>query len=312
MVVMPVVAVRPPVPALAEVASNYQGFDGCQPQPAPRQPTVSEMQAYWTGTPFWQYYLYLPGDYGWAYCPSGISSSWIQAVHNSSSMRYGLVAIMVGPQCCATDGGRAYPYWISLNTATATGQGKTEADNAVYQLAQYGVFDATFPIVYDMEGYRGSGDNSNCYAYNLLAQCDAAVRAFIGGWIWEMHSVQSQYWVGAYGSSCDSYPENWVGASPVPDFVWISWWSRGTPSAWGYACLNDVRWNTDQRHGQYAGGHWGKVYNNVQLFMDSDCANGWVWPGAGTYGGYYNDGDPQGESGGATEDDNYTCSGGNQ
>lgn len=295
-----------PLPVAAEISSNYQGFDGCQGN---YQPNTTQMQAYWTGTPMWQYYMYLPGDYGWPTCPNGISSTWVQAVHNGGGpypMRYGLVAIMVGPQCCTTDSGRTYPYWISLNTSTAYSQGKTEADDAVLQLGQYGISDSTFPIVYDLEGYQGTMDSSNCYVHNVEAQCDAAVRSFVSGWVWEMHNVQSQYWVGVYGSSCDSNPSNWVGSTPFPDFVWIAWANRGGPSVWNYVCLSDGYWIQDQRHGQYRGTHTGPKYNGVQLSIDSDCAQSYIWSGPSPI---YNDTDNSGESPGVSEDDPFACPG---
>ncbi len=142
--------------------AGYQGFDGCQ---GTAQPTVSQMLAFWNGTPYWEFYLYIGGSY--ALCgPGGVNASWVDQVTNQG---WALVPLWVGPQAPCGVGG------ISYDTNTANSQGKTEADSAVSAAQSLG-FAAGSIIYYDMEQY----DTTN-------SGCVAAVNAFVNGWDYELN-----------------------------------------------------------------------------------------------------------------------------
>lgn len=270
------------LPASADVISNYEGFDGCQYNGVSyKQPTVAQMQVWWTKSPFWQYYMYVGGIN--ALCggsASGISGSWIASVRTQG---WGLAGIWVGPQCCGSP-----PNYISTNTTTARSQGVSEAKSAINQLFAWNQVNGNFPLVYDFESVSNT----------------AAVNAFIGGWVQQLHS-EGFPWAGGYGAVCGSQVSSWWSASPRPDFVWTAdYQSPARATVWGLQCLSNSIWNVDQRHNQYRGTH-SRSFGGVTLSIDTSCANGQVWGGVTV--SVYGDPDSAGEKAGAAEDDAYYC-----
>src|SRR5258708_23691519 len=55
------------------VSGGYRGLDTCQ------DPTVSQMQAFWNSTPYWNWYVYIGGSTMSCSQPN-LSTSWIQTV----------------------------------------------------------------------------------------------------------------------------------------------------------------------------------------------------------------------------------------
>jgi hypothetical protein len=254
--------------------SNMRGFDGCQTRNGnPHlQPTTSQMQAFWTGTPLGEYYLYLGGST--AYCggsSSGVSASWVSAV---LAQHWGLVGVWVGPQCCGT----ASSTVISTNTTTAYNQGESEADLAGAQMCSWGLCAGLpEPIVYDFETDT-----------NPTAQ-----HAFLRGWVTELQ--KSDFGAGAYSSVCRTTNEitSWNSLSPKVTFIWPAQWNN-TDTVWGLSCgLSNSYWPSDQRHHQYRGGH-SQTYNGVTLYIDSDCANGPVYGANVSYADAAGDDESQG------------------
>ncbi len=275
----------PPVAAASPAItnSNGQGFDGCQlrnSQGNVQQPTASQMQAFWTGTPEYEYSVYIGGST--AYCPgptAGISQSWFTSV---LSQGWGIVGLWVGPQCCGTESSTV----ISTNTTNAYNQGVSEADKAANQWCNWGqCYGLAEPIAYDFESDT-----------NPTAQ-----HAFLRGWT---HELQSRLFsAGGYSSTCLTSNEigSWASLSPVVNFIYPAYYDGrdtvyGTPAL---GCLANSVWVYDQRFHQYQGTH-SKTYNNVTLSIDSDCANG---PVLNSIGLSYGDSESS-EGAGPTEDPN--------
>jgi len=244
------------------------------------------MQTWWNYGPTWfnDFCVYIGGST--AFCQPGTSrvdGNWITQVLNQG---WGLVGIWAGPQCCGSGG-------ISLDTTTAYYQGRAEGSSALNQLVAWNVVNYQFPLVYDFEGYSSS--------------YESAANSFIGGWVAKLHESGFQQ-VGVYGPTCSPSASSWASASPVPDYVWLAQYAappRNT--AWGYGCIPDGYWNTDQRHGQYQGTH-SRTLGGIALNIDTSCANGPVWT---AFADNYLDQDVgTGEVGGASEDDAYWCQGG--
>jgi hypothetical protein len=217
----------------------------------------------------------------------------------------------LGPQCCSFSGNTAYI--VANNTTTAYNQGVGEAAAVASQLYNWGITDLSFPLVYDFEAYASTCPN--------LSACDAAVNAFLSGWVNQLHNGNFYQWAGGYGSTGGSRVSNWANAQYVPDFVWPADYygsqcnqtqtASCRNTAWGLDFLPDSLWAYDQRHSQYRGTH-AATYNGVTLNVDSGCGNGKVLTAPTFAGnpGYYGDPDSSGEIAGASEDDSYWCAGG--
>lgn len=253
--------------------TSVQGFDGCQGH---AQPTVSQMQSFWTGSPLSVYFVYIGGSN--AYCPgptAGISQSWFTSVLNQG---WGIVGLWVGPQCCGTQSSTV----ISTNTTNAYNQGVAEADKAANQWCSWGqCYGLAEPIAYDFESDTDP----------------TAEHSFLRGWTAELQA--RVFNAGAYSSTCLTSNEvgSWASLRPVVNFIYPADWD-GRDTVYGLGCLSNGLWAYDQRFHQFRGTH-NQTYNGVTLSTDSDCANGpvlnWlVVP--------YQDGGESTEGAGPTED----------
>ena len=100
-------------------------------------------------------------DYG------NLSASWVKSVH---SMGWSLLPLYVGLQApCNRFPGK-------INRRSAASQGKSAADTAVGDAANFGMRKGT-PIYFDMESYN----NSN-------GRCRSAVLTFLDAWTRELHA----------------------------------------------------------------------------------------------------------------------------
>lgn len=216
------------------------------------------MQAFWTGSPYYNFYVYIGGSQ--AVCgPGGVTASWVDQVTN---IGYSLFPVWVGPQAPCSGGG------ISYDTSVAYSQGQAEANSAANAAEALG-FDPGVPIADDIEGY----DTGN-------ASCVAAVDSFVSGWAFQIGHGFWDFLPSIYGSTCGSAVQNWSSLSTNPQYVWIA--DYGTAdSVWNKGCLSNVPWSYDQRHAQFQGTHQ-QSYNGVTLSIDSDCANGPVTPSPST------------------------------
>src|SRR6266852_4400139 len=90
--------------------SEHKGFDSCQ------DPTASQMQAFWNGTPYWWVGTYIGGVLMYCSQPN-LSASWLNTVYGQG---WNFEFIWVGPQPPCT----AYNSRFSSDPATAYQQGQ--------------------------------------------------------------------------------------------------------------------------------------------------------------------------------------------
>jgi hypothetical protein len=232
-------------------AFNGKGFDTCA------APSTSQMQAWWTNTPWSFIGVYIGGAVRGCSQPN-LTASWMNTTY-SQGWRHTL--IWVGPQApCTTFSSR-----ISYDSATAYQQGKDEAVKAYNALIALGFTNnaSGTPVVYDMEGYSND------------ATCKAAVKQFMQGWVDQLAVAPAQV-SGVYGSACNSYLSDLATMARPPAFVWAANWD-GNPSTSILSCVSGTSWSNHQRLKQYQGDH-NETYGGVTLNIDSNCANGPVAP----------------------------------
>jgi hypothetical protein len=182
-------------------AFNGKGFDTCA------APSTSQMQAWWTNTP-WSFVGVYIGGAARACSQPNLTSSWMNTTY-SQGWRHTL--IWVGPQApCTTFSSR-----ISYDSATAYQQGKDEAIKAYNALIALGITNSATgtPVVYDMEGYTND------------ASCKAAVKQFLQGWVDQLAVAPAQV-PGVYGSACNSYFSDLATMARPPKFIWAANWDN--------------------------------------------------------------------------------------
>lgn len=224
--------------------SDELGFDMCEAG------TVSQMQAWWSNTPWSFANIYIGGDQRGCSQPT-LNSAWVSDI---IAQGWALVPTWVGPQAPTTSCSSC-SIRISTNLAEAEEQGKEQADEASTAANLLGLIAPTI-IYYDMEEYSGSSPE---------------VKAFMEGWRIELHNVGNK--AGGYGAPANQGTD-WANAASAPDDIWIADWN-GSTSVYGISGLPDTDWDHNQRLHQYEGGHdetWGGVTFNI----DSNSADGQV------------------------------------
>lgn len=239
---------KPKDPILPLSVSTYTddaiGFDQCEAG------TVSQMQAWWTNTP-WNYAnIYIGGDQRGCAQPT-LNSSWVSDIIGQG---WTLVPTWVGPQAPTTSCSSC-TIRISTNLTEAEEQGKEQADEASTAANELGLIAPTI-IYYNMEEYSGSSPE---------------VKAFLEGWRIELHNVGNK--AGVYGAPANAGTD-WANAASAPDDVWIADWN-GSTSVYGLSGLPDTDWDHNQRLHQYEGGH-NETWGGVTFSIDRDSADGQV------------------------------------
>jgi len=232
-------------------AFNGKGFDTCA------APSTSQMQAWWTNTPWSWIGVYIGGSVRGCSQPN-LTASWMNTT-NTQGWRHTL--IWVGPQApCTTFSSR-----ISSDTATALHQGKDEAVKAYNALIALGFTNsaANTPVVYDMEAYPND------------ASCRAAVKSFMQGWVDQLAVAPAQQ-SGVYGSACGSYLSDFATIARPPQFIWAANWDSNTSTS-VLSCVSGTSWSNHQRLKQYQGDH-NETWGGVTINIDSNCANGPLAP----------------------------------
>ena len=233
-----------PGAASAGIFSGY-AFDACT---APSQASL----AAWLQSPYRALGIYIGGVN--RACASGnLSATWVS---QSLSAGWSLLPLYVGLQapCVAQSGLQK----ISTVPATATGQGRSAADDAVTHATSFGLPSGS-PIYADIEGYALGN-----------ATCTKAVQSFVSGWTSELRATG--YLAGVYGSAASTMRDVAALGAGVPDAGWIANWN-GVESVFGDPYVSDSVWPNHQRVHQYKGGHketWGGVTINI----DSNVVDG--------------------------------------
>lgn len=215
--------------------------------------STGDAQAFFSQTPYYNLELYVGGSA--AGCPK--NGSYASAV---LSQGWQVLPLWVGPQAPCT----GYASRISTNGTTANNQGISEAQAAYNTIVSWGWDTADTPLIYDLEGFDPS--NSGCLN---------SVREFLYGWDHQLHIPPAQK-AGVYGSTCSSDLASYASLPDVPDFIDGASYT-GIKSTWTMPCIPSSYWTIHQRHKQYQGDH-DETWNGVTALVDSDCANGPVYP----------------------------------
>lgn len=244
-------------PALAQTPSVHpaatpgdeqlvgEGADSCT------APSLSQMTAFWTNTPYSAWGIYIGGE-DRACSQPNLTESWVTSV---TSQGWHLLPLWVGPQDPCVPG---YDHFSS-NTSTAQSQGETQALDAYNAMTALGI-GGNSPIIYDLE----TGGTTT-------TACINATKAFVLGWTEQMHQAPAQP-AGVYTSTCAGFLDDFAANSTPPDFIDGADWD-GDLSTSDLSCVASNHWTQHQRHKQYEGGH-NVTYNGVTLNVDSDCSNG--------------------------------------
>jgi hypothetical protein len=234
------------------VIESGLGFDSCQ------DPTVSQMQAWWTDTPYVFWGTYVGGDEMECSQPN-LSSNWVASVTDGPHQNWNLLPIWVGPQAPCT----SFVYTFSYNTSTAYSQGESQASEAYDEVYFTLGMGSDLPIAYDLESFDTS-DGS----------CVAAAQAFINGWSHFLSGSPPQQ-SGVYGSSCGSDLVAFATISLPPNFIDGADWDGNSDTS-VLACVPSGDWVHSRRFKQYVGQHYQTV-NGVRLYVDTDSADGPVY-----------------------------------
>jgi hypothetical protein len=229
----------PAVTPNAQVPFNGLGFDACT------APSVGAMSA-WLSSWYRAAGIYIGGPD--RACGDGyLNSSWVTT---TQSMGWKLIPIYVGLQapCWPYSGGK-------INPAYATLQGQQAADDAVANMARFGMGSGK-PVYFDMEGY----DNSN-------GVCASAVKSFLIAWTNELHV--KGYRSGVYSSAGSGIADlvTWYG-NQSPDDVWFASWNNQAVTT-DPVFPTAAYWPNHQRMHQFVGGH-DETYNGVTINIDSN------------------------------------------
>jgi photosystem II stability/assembly factor-like uncharacterized protein len=233
------------------IHSTRQAFDRCN------IPSTSQMQKWWTSSPYYGVNLYI-GGISRGCANTGLNEFY---VHMISQQGWELIPTWVGPQAPCS----AFKNKMSSNAGTAYLQGRNEASSAAQTAAALG-FSKDRVVYYDLEGYASA----------TLA-CRETVKSFLKGWTERLHELGVLS--GVYGAAYSSYMNDWAAVSPPPDYVWIASWYRSYydpyATVWGVNFLSDSLWSNHQRLRQYAGDHT-ETWGGISLTIDSNVSDGAV------------------------------------
>jgi hypothetical protein len=238
-----------PARAHAGVFTGY-GFDACT------APSTAALTA-WTASPYRALGIYL-GGVNRACKDGNLTASWVSTTLASG---WSLLPLYVGLQAPCVSGTSLAR--ISTNVLTASGQGRSAADDATGRADTFGL-PAGSPIYLDMEGY----------AVNNGA-CTKSVQSFVAAWVNELRA--RGYVSGVYGSAASTIRDIAALGSSMPDAAWIANWN-GSEGVFGDPHVSDSLWPNHQRIHQYKGGHketWGGVTINIDNnYVDGPVVGG--------------------------------------
>lgn len=232
-----------------------QGFDACE------IPSLSNLQAWYNGSPYKAVNLYI-GGVSRACDNDALNAAYVQQMFNQG---WRFIPTWVGPQAPCT----GFVNRFSYDTATAYAQGVDNANQARDTLLELGLTnpDGTGSIVYyDLEYFTYS------------TACSAAARAFVQGWIDRLQ--QLGIISGLYASSRNLDLNQIYTLQPPPNVVWIAEWYttpgyRPDVTVWDVDWLEDIYWSNHQRVYQYSGDH-NETWAGVTINIDNNVLDGIV------------------------------------
>lgn len=241
--ITPAVAAPAPGATASRISlTTGKGFDKCAVG------TVSQMQAWWTNTPWSWANVYIGGTNRGCSQP-GLTAGWVSSVF---AQGWRLVPTWVGLQAPGSSCTGCSK--MSTSATTARQQGINEANAAADAVAALG-FPAPTVIYFDMERYDPT--------------THPAVKAFINAWVERL--AQRGHQAGVYGAGVNA-TNDWAPIANPPQAVWIAQWNN-VDGVFGLSGLSNSLWANHQRIHQFQGPHnetWGGVTFNI----DSDRADG--------------------------------------
>ncbi|GAB4435256.1 MAG: hypothetical protein Kow0031_17000 [Anaerolineae bacterium] len=251
-VFLPVV-VKPP-PSM-QVSSGH-GFDTCA------APTASELATWKRATPYEYLGIYIGGVSHFGSCKSYNEQyqtpQWLAEVR---AQGWQFIPTWVGPQAPCT----TFNYRLSSDPITATLEGTLEAQQAITAATTLGLRHPLI-IYYDME-----------YYFTGNTECHTAVKAFLDGWVGELHRQGHKAGIYSAGSAINS----WYTLNNPPDSTWGAWWNNRrdfdpfmTVDLLNQNFVNPAYWD-EHRLFQYSGSH-NESWDGVKLLVDNNVANGLV------------------------------------
>jgi hypothetical protein len=241
-------------------------------------PSASNMQTWWTDSPYQDVGVYLGGCDVYCVSPNGqntcasnwtagtsktvdtnLTPAWISSVEK---MGWGILPLWVGPQApCIAD---ASSYWTIDNSDTYS-TGAYQADQAVAQANAQGITNGI--IYYDMEGYTPDGGS-----------CSAAVESFLIQWTTELHA--QGFASGLYGGM-SAFQTDFLALSPEPDDIWVALWNANN-TVWNLGTLSNSDWPNNQRIHQWSSLSSGETWGGVNLggmdknVVDASVVGSWL------------------------------------
>ncbi|HET7305790.1 MAG TPA: glycoside hydrolase domain-containing protein [Segeticoccus sp.] len=240
----------------SQVRGDAKGADRCQ------APSHTQMAAWWSGTPFWWWGVYIGGSM--MLCANtNVTASWINTEVNRG---WRLLPIWVGPQAPCTGYADRFP----SNTGDAYNKGYNVAHNAYNHASNDLNMDMyKLPIAYDLEPF----DTTN-------SGCLAAAKAFIRGWDAYLNIAPAQK-PGLYGSVGGSGLDDFWSIDPNPYFIWGARYDGDSHTSDFGGYIGSSHWS-NTRHKQYQK-NVTRTYNSVKMTVDLDCAHGPLYGLADTY-----------------------------
>ncbi len=250
-VFLPLIEKAPP----SMLVSSGQGFDTCA------APTAAQLATWKQASPYEYLGIYIGGSMHYSTCKAYNEQyqtpQWLSEVR---AQGWQFIPTWVGPQAPCT----SYNSRISSNPITATMQGILEAQQAITAATALGLRHPLI-IYYDMEYYATSN-----------TECHTTVKAFLDGWVGELHQQGHQAGIYSIGSAINS----WYTLSNPPDSTWGAWYIRSdydpfiTVDILNQNYVNPAYWN-EYRLFQYSGGH-DESWDGVSINIDNNTAAGLV------------------------------------
>ena len=259
MVGVAVLGATPPDAQASSGFTNGQGVDACG------YPSGSDLNALWSGTPFFDFGYYVGG----AEAAAGGCAPWTSSTRiTARNIGWGFTPLwddLQAPTGCGpiVNGKRiTFAARMSINTTTAFNQGVTAGNNALAAMANAG-FASYDNVWLDIEGYD-----------RTQTSCKAAVNSYVNGY----SSVTSSSG-GVYGSSSGSGVSDWWTIAHPPWGVWMAWTGGTVNSVWNITSVSNTKWVPDRRIHQYRTSQH-KVVVSMTHGYDVDCLNTWADQGA--------------------------------
>ncbi len=213
-----------------------KGFDACA------APSASAMTG-WLSSSYRAVGIYIGGA-NRACAQASLTSSWLTGI---VAQGWHYFPIYPGLQSsCVQASGDA-----TINTAQASQEGKSAADDAVTQATSLGIPPGT-PLIYDMEAYGSS--------------CDSQVTKFLSAWDSE---VQARGYVSGVYESFTNVGALVAAAAAMtePQVIYYADWDGADTTESSY--MPSSMWTNHQRLHQYQGSHT-ETYGGTSIDIDSD------------------------------------------